>query len=123
MQPQRGTATEHAARKTPGDRAILKPNAETLQKKDAQADRADDSLENLSFKLGEFLLTLLHDMWSTPRGIHATEQAKSSGHATEQAKSSSSVEEELSSEKVCVDAPWRKKNLPPPCKRKYPPAP
>ena len=68
----------------------MKPNAETLQKKDAQADRADDTMENLSFKLGEFLSTLLHDMWNAPRGSHATEQAKSS----------SSVAEEVSSDKV-----------------------
>ena len=76
---KRGTATEHAERTRPGGRVILKPNAEVLQAMgDAQADRADDTMENLAFKLAEFLTTLLRDMWKFARLRNATEQVNSS---------------------------------------------
>ena len=84
MQPQRGTATEHAERRTPGARGILNPNAQTLQAmEDAQADRADNTTENLSFQLADFLSTMLRDVWNAPGFRHATEQAKSSADHSE----------------------------------------
>ena len=75
---KRGTATEHAERKAPGGRATenaekkapggrgtLKPYAQTSQAmEDAQADRANDTVEDLVFKLGDFLSFLLQDVWA-----------------------------------------------------------
>ena len=49
---------------------------EDAQAEEAQADRANDTLENLLFKLSEFLTVLLLDLWTVPGLLHATEQAK-----------------------------------------------
>ena len=58
-------------------RCILKPRRRgTVALEEAQADRGDDTMENLSFQLSEFLSTMLRDVWSTPGFRHATEQAK-----------------------------------------------
>ena len=67
-----GRATEHAEKKAPGGRGTLKPYAQTSQAmEDAQADGANDTVENLVFKLGDFLSFLLQDVWT---GFwHATE--------------------------------------------------
>ena len=43
---------------------------------DAQADRADNTMENLSLQLADFLSTMLRDVWNAPGFRHATEQAK-----------------------------------------------
>ena len=43
---------------------------------DVQADRANDTMENLSDKLAEFLTVLLLEVWSQSGFHHATEQAK-----------------------------------------------
>ena len=43
---------------------------------DAQADRANDTMENLWFHLREFLTFLLLDVWTVPAFRHATEQAQ-----------------------------------------------
>ena len=52
---KRGTATEHA--KQP---AVLKRNPKTQQfMEEARADRADDSLEHLAFKLADFLIHVM----------------------------------------------------------------
>ena len=65
---KRGTATEHAA--------ISQPNAEDQQAiQAARDDRADNSMENLAFRLGEFLTTVLLDALTVSRFHHATEQA------------------------------------------------
>ena len=56
----------------------MKPNAETLQKTEAQADRADTSMINLCTKLSEFLTYVLREAWNWPSHDHATEQAQSS---------------------------------------------
>ena len=57
---KRGTATEHAA--------ISQPNAEDQQAiQAARDDRADDSMENLAFRLGEFLTTVLLDALTVSR--------------------------------------------------------
>ena len=79
MQPQSGTATERAERRTPSGRAVVKPNAETAQAMQAaQEERADDNMMALSFRLGEFLTTVLQEALTAPRRRHATEQASSS---------------------------------------------
>ena len=102
VRPQRGNATEHAERRTPGGRAVLKPkpastatehverrapsgrdilqpNAECQQAMQAaQEDRADNSMENLVFRLGEFLTAVLSEALNVPGFRHATEQAASS---------------------------------------------
>ena len=62
----RGAATEHAE----GGAATLH------DMEDAQADRANDTMENLWFHLAEFLTLLLLDVWTVPGFRHATEQAK-----------------------------------------------
>ena len=51
-----GAATEHAE----GGAAILH------DMEDAQADRANDTMENLWFHLAEFLTLLLLDVWTVP---------------------------------------------------------
>jgi hypothetical protein len=58
-----GSATEHAE------------SQQTMQA--AQADRADDSMDNLALKLAEFLAAVLLTAWCVPRCGHATEQAAS----------------------------------------------
>ena len=59
---KRGTATEHA--KQP---VVLKRNPETQQKvqfmEEARADRADDSLEQLAFKLADFLTHVMRQLY------------------------------------------------------------
>ena len=62
-------------------------NAETLQREEAEADRADNSMESLLWKLVEFLTHVLQQTWTFTMHGHATEQAQSSGHATERARS------------------------------------
>lgn len=76
-------------------RPTFKPNAETLQKKEAQADRADTSMEQLSWNLLEFLTYVLQEAWDCYGAGpgEATEEAQSSGHATEQAQSMPFLEE------------------------------
>ena len=76
-------------------RPTFKPNAETLQKKEAQADRADTSMEQLSWDLLEFLTYVLQEAWDCYGAGpgEATEEAQSSGHATEQAQSMPFLEE------------------------------
>ena len=70
--PPGGRATEHAVKKAPGGRGTLKPYAQTLQAmEDAQADRANATVENLVFKLDDFLSFLLQDVWTGFQ--HATE--------------------------------------------------
>jgi len=72
----------------PSSQLTSKPNAETLQKREAQADRADTSIENLCWNLLEFLTYVLRETWNLRSSVyHATEQAQSSGHATEQTQS------------------------------------
>ena len=57
---KRGTATEHAA--------ISQPNAEDQQAiQAARDDRADNSMENLAFRLGEFLTSVLLDALTVSR--------------------------------------------------------
>jgi hypothetical protein len=57
-QQKRGTATEHA--KQP---VVMKPNAHTQKyMEDAQADRADNTLENLVVLLADFLTHLLREL-------------------------------------------------------------
>ena len=71
MQPQSGTATERAERRTPSGRAVVKPNAETAQAMQAaQAERADDSMEGLVLRLAEFLTIVLQDALTAPRVRH-----------------------------------------------------
>ena len=56
---KRGTATEHA--KQP---AVLKRNPKTQQfMEEARADRADDSLEHLAFKLADFLIHVMRQQY------------------------------------------------------------
>jgi len=65
-----------------------KPNAKTLQKREAQANRADANLDTLCWTLIEFLMYVLRKAWNLRSSVcHAPEQAQSSGHATEQTKS------------------------------------
>ena len=70
------------------------PSSQTkvTQEQRAQADRVDTSMENLCWKLLEFLAFVLQEASSG----HTTEQPQSSGHATEQAQSQSdnTIEEE-----------------------------
>ena len=58
---KRGTATEHA--KQP---VVLKCNFETLvgenEMKEAQADRADETLEQLLYNLADFLIHVLREL-------------------------------------------------------------
>jgi len=59
-QPQRGTATEHAEQRRS---VTLKCNVQTQQHiEEAQADRADDTIEHLAFTLAEFLTHLLQKL-------------------------------------------------------------
>jgi len=63
-------------------------NAKTLQKREAQANRADTSIVTLCWNLLEFLTYVLRETWNLRSSVyHATEQAQSSGHATEQTQS------------------------------------
>ena len=65
-----------------------KPNAKTLQKREAQANRADANLDTLCWTLMGFLMYVLLKAWNLRSSVyHATEQAQSSGHATEQTQS------------------------------------
>jgi len=65
-----------------------KPNAKTLQKREAQSNRADANLDTLCWTLMEFLMYVLLKAWNLRSSVyHATEQAQSSGHATEQTQS------------------------------------
>ena len=68
-QPQRGTATEHAEQRRS---VTLKYNVQTqLNIEEAQADRADDSIEHLAFTLAEFLTYLLQNLcYSEPNFLH-----------------------------------------------------
>ena len=59
-QPQRGTATEHAEQRRS---VTLKCNVQTQQHiEEAQADRADDTIEHLACTLAEFLTHLLQKL-------------------------------------------------------------
>jgi len=59
-----------------------------LQKREAQANRADTSIVTLCWTLLEFLTYVLRETWIVRSSeYHATEQAQSSGHATEQTQS------------------------------------
>ena len=70
----RGHPAKHAPQ---AKEAILKPNAATLRKmKEAQADRANDTMENLSCKLAELPSAILRNVWRTPGFRLALEQAK-----------------------------------------------
>ena len=74
-----GTATEHAVRKSQSKRINMQPNAETQAAlKQAQADRQNNTTENLKSKLHEFLCMMLRELWTGPG--HATEQATSISH-------------------------------------------
>ena len=88
-------------------RALLEPDAETLQKTEAQADGADTSMENLAWKLFEILKDVSEETWDWPTG-HATEQAQSSsqasGHATEPAQ----PQEDQFLEDECDEAIYKK---------------
>ena len=65
----------------------LTPNAESLQRDEAEGERADTSHSTLLRKLVEFLTHVLVQTWKFTMHGHATEQAQSSGHATERAQS------------------------------------
>ena len=59
-QPQRGTATEHAEQRR---NVTLQCNVQTQQHiEEAQADRADDTIEHLAFTLAEVLTHLLQKL-------------------------------------------------------------
>jgi hypothetical protein len=58
-----------------GSATELAESQQTMQA--AQADRANNSMDNLAFKLAEFLTAVLLEAWSVPRRGHATEQAAS----------------------------------------------
>ena len=65
-----------------------KDPSEALQKREAQANRADTSIVTLCWNLLEFLTYVLRETWNLRSSVyHATEQAQSSGHATEQTQS------------------------------------
>ena len=68
-QPQRGTATEHAEQRRS---VTLKYNVQTqLNIEEAQAHRADDSIDHLAFTLVEFLSHVLHHLChSEPNFLH-----------------------------------------------------
>ena len=62
---KRGTATEHAEQRQSG---ALTYNAQTQQHmEEAQADRADKTMEQLAFNLAEFLTYLLRELCCSPR--------------------------------------------------------
>ena len=48
----------------PSSQFTSKPNAETLQKREAQADRADTSIENSCWNLLEFQTYVLRETWN-----------------------------------------------------------
>ena len=53
------------------------PNAEALEAEaEAQADRANTSMDNLFWHLCEFLVYVLRETWRLPMSGHATEQAQ-----------------------------------------------
>ena len=89
VEQQSDTATEHAGREKTESRSSLKPTGRELADnavEDAQADRADNTMDNLVFKLLEFLVDLLRQAWTVPSGRprpQDTEQAASSGYAKE----------------------------------------
>ena len=60
------TATEHARR------------LDAIAINDAQADRANNSMDHLVFGLARFLTCILQDLWTAPGFRRATEQARSS---------------------------------------------
>ena len=65
-----------------------KPNAKTLQKREAQANRADTSILTLCSNLLEFLTYVLRETWNVRSSVyHAIEQAQSLSHATQQTQS------------------------------------
>ena len=68
-QPQRGTATEHAEQRRS---VTLKYNVQTqLNIEEAQAHRADDSIDNLAFTLVEFRSHVLHHLcYSDPDFVY-----------------------------------------------------
>ena len=67
---------------------------EALQKREAQANRADTSIVTLCWTLLEFLTYVLRETWIVRSSeYHATEQAQSSGHATEQTQSQRHAED------------------------------
>jgi len=59
-----------------------------LQKREAQANRADTSIVTLCWNLLEFLTYVLRETWNVRSSVyHAIEQAQSLSHATEQTQS------------------------------------
>jgi len=63
-------------------------NAKALQKREAQANRADTSIVTNAQTLLEFLTYVVRQTWIVRSSeYHATEQAQSSGYATEQTQS------------------------------------
>jgi len=65
-----------------------KDPSEALQKREAQANRADTSIVTNAQTLLEFLTYVVRQTWIVRSSeYHATEQAQSSGHATEQTQS------------------------------------
>ena len=92
MEQQNDTATEHAVEQQ-SDTATEHAGNEHMQKKEALADRADNAMDNLSFKLLEFLVDVLRQAWTVPSGRPCPRD-------TEQAASSGSTKEEISSERI-----------------------
>ena len=81
------TATEHAtgAATQHITRALLQSTAteharrlDAIAINDAQADRANNSMDHLVFGLARFLTCILQDLWTAPGFRRATEQARSS---------------------------------------------
>ena len=72
------------------------PDVKNLQRKEAEADRADNTYVSLVWKLVEFLTHVMQQTWTLTMQGHATGQAQSSGHATKQAQSQAdnTIEEE-----------------------------
>ena len=63
-------------------------NAETLQKREAQANRADTSILTLCSNLLECLTYVLRETWNVRSSLyHAIEQAQSLSHASQQTQS------------------------------------
>ena len=126
VEQQSDTATEHAGREKTESRSSLNPTEMRYEvwrsswyaKKDAQADQADNTMDNLVFKLLEFLIDLLRQAWTVPSGRPRppdTEQAASSGYAKEEMSSEKTWEllkeenlDDMVPEEQCEDIVFEK---------------
>jgi hypothetical protein len=92
VEQQNDTATEHAVEQQ-SDTATEHIGNNRRQKEEAQADRADNTMDNLSFKLLEFLVDVLREAWTVPSGRPCPRD-------TGQTASSGSTKEEISSDMI-----------------------